>query len=105
MCTIHPIFHVSQLELETPNQIPNHMQPTPPSVEIDDKLKYEIAKILDFKIDNCRKCKLLYYVCWTGYKGTDEEYSWLPATELDHAQELISDFHVHYLCKPSPLPL
>ena len=35
-----------------------------------------------------------------GYEGTDEEKSWLPATELDHAQELVTEFHVHYLCKP-----
>ena len=105
MCTIHPVFHVSQLEPEIPNQIPNRVQPAPPPVEIDDELEYEIAKILDSKIDNCRKCKLLYFVCWTGYEGTDEENSWLPAMELDHAQEIVSDFHVCYPCKPGPLPL
>ena len=82
MRAIHPIFLVSQLELETPNQIPNHMQPMPPPIEIGDELEYKIAEILDSKIDNRCKCKLLYYICWTGYKGTDKEYSWLPATEL-----------------------
>ena len=105
MCTIHPVFHISQLEPEIPNQIPNRIQPTPPLVEIDDELEYEIAKILDSKIDNWRRCKLLYFVHWMGYEGTDEENSWLPATELDHAQELITEFHVHYPHKPGPLLL
>ena len=105
MCAIHPVFHVSQLEPEILNQILNQVQPAPPPVEINDELEYKMAEILDSKIDNCRKCKLLYFVCWTGYEGTDEENSWLPAMELDHAQEIVSDFHVCYPCKPSPLPL
>ena len=104
MHAIHPVFHVSQLEPEIPNQIPNRVQPAPP-VEIDDELKYEIAEILDSKIDNRRKCKLLYFVRWTGYEGTDKDNSWLPAMELDHAQEIVSDFHARYPCKPGPLPL
>ena len=105
MHAIHPVFHVSQLEPEILNQIPNRVQPAPPPIEIDDELEYKIAEILDSKIDNCRKCKLLYFVCWTGYEGTDEENSWLPATELDHAQEIVSDFHARYPHKPGPLPL
>src|ERR1700733_9543685 len=102
---IHPVFHISQLEPETPNQIPNHEQPTPPPIVINDELKYKIAEILDSKIDNQRRCKLLYFVRWTGYEGTEEENSWLPATELEHAQELISDFHTCYPRKLGPLPL
>src|ERR1700733_2825121 len=103
--TIHPVFHVSQLEPETRNQIPNREQPVPPPVVIDDELEYEVAEILDSNIDNRRRCKLLYFVHWTGYEGTEEENSWLPATELEHAQELISDFHTCYPRKPGPLPL
>ena len=37
---------------EIPNQIPNHIQPAPLPIEIDDELEYEIAEILDSKIDN-----------------------------------------------------
>ena len=105
MRAIHPVFYVSQLEPEIPNQIPNQVQPAPPPIEINDELEYEIAEILDSKINNRRKCKLLYFVHWTGYEGTDEENSWLPATELDHTQEIVSDLHARYLRKPSPLPL
>jgi len=52
LCAIHPVFHVSQLEPTTPNQIPNHTQPPPPLVEINNELEYEISEILDSKIDN-----------------------------------------------------
>ena len=102
LCAIHPVFHVSQLEPSVPNTIPNRTQPPPPPVEIDGEIEYEIAEILDSKIDNWRRCKLLYYVKWSGYEGTDEETSWLPATELEHAQELVADFHARYPRKPGP---
>jgi hypothetical protein len=102
---IHPVFHVSQLEPATPNTIPNRTQPPPPPIEIDSKIEYEIAAILDSKINNRWKCRLLYFVRWAGYEGTDEEHSWLPATELEHAQELLSDFHAQYPWKPGPLPI
>jgi hypothetical protein len=49
---IHPVFHVSQLEPAIPNTILNHTQPPPPPIEIDSKIEYEIAAILDSKIDN-----------------------------------------------------
>ena len=73
MRTIHLVFHISQLEPEIPNQIPNCIQPVPLPIEIDDELEYEIAEILDSKIDNQQRCKLLYFVRWMGYPGTDEE--------------------------------
>jgi hypothetical protein len=92
-----------QLELATPNKIPNRTQSPPPLVEVEGELEYEISEILDTKIDNRRRCKLLYYVCWAGYEGTNEETSWLPATELEHAQELVVDFHTCYPRKPGPL--
>jgi hypothetical protein len=99
---IHLVFHVSQLEPATPNEIPNRIQPPPPPIEINGDVEYEIAAVLDSKIDNRRRCKLLYFVCWAGYEGTDEENSWLPATELEHVQELLSDFHTRYPSKPGP---
>ena len=99
----NPVFHISQLKPETLNTIPNRVQPLPPPIEIDDDFKYEISKILDSKIDKRRKCKLLYLVQWTGYEGTDQEMDWLSATELEHATELVQDFHKSYPDKPGPL--
>jgi len=100
---VHPVFHVSMLEPATPNEIPNRTQSPPPPVEVQGELEYEIAEVVDSKIDRRRACKLLYFVRWLGYENTDEEFSWLPATELEHAKELISDFHSAYPHKPGPL--
>ena len=86
MRAVHPVFHVSQLELATPNIIPNRVQPPSPPVEVDGEPEYEIAEILDSKLDRRRRqCPLLYLVRWAGYEGTDEETSWLVANELGHA--------------------
>ena len=102
--SIHPVFHVSQLEPHMPNSIPNRIQPPPPPIEVDGELEYEISEILDSKIDNRRRaCKLLYLVCWSGYEGTNEETTWMLATELDNAQDSVTDFHARYPSKPGPL--
>ena len=99
--SIHPVFHVSQLEPQKPDSIPNQIQPPPPAIAVDGELEYEIAEVLDSKLDNCHwTCKLLYLVRWAGYEGTDEETSWVLATELEHAQEVITDFHAWYPSKP-----
>ena len=92
------------LEPEHPNPIPNRVQPPPPPITVDDEPEFEIATILDSKVDNqCRACKLLYLVRWTGSEGTNEETSWILASELSHATELVADFHLAYPAKPGPL--
>ena len=101
---IHPVFHVSMLEPTFPNTIPDRVQPPPPLVMVNDEPEFEISEILDTKIDNRRRaCKLLYLVRWTGYEGTDEETSWILASELGHASELVMEFHAKYPAKPGPL--
>ena len=103
MKAVHPVFHVSQLEPAIPNTIPNCVQPLPPPIEIEGEPEYEIAKILDSKIDrHHHNCKLLYLVHWLGYEGTNEDTSWLLAMELGHASDLVSDFHSCYPAKPGP---
>jgi hypothetical protein len=91
------------LEPSTLNSILNRIQPPPPPVIINEEPEYEISKILDSKLDKRQACKLLYLVQWSGYEGTDEETSWIPANELRHASKIISQFHLHYPNKPSPL--
>ena len=100
---VHPVFHVCMLEPAVPNEIPNRVQSPPPPVDVQGELEYKIFEVFDSKIDHCRSCKLLYLVQWLGYENTDKEFSWLPATELEHAKDLISDFHSAYPAKPGPV--
>ena len=104
MCAVHPVFHVSQLELAHLNLFANCQETLPPPVIIDSKPEYEIEEVLDLKIDNRRcACKLLYLVRWAGYEGTDEENTQLLASELGNAAEIVLDFHKKYPDKPGPL--
>ena len=98
------MYDVSMLEPTIPDPIPGRAQPPPPPVMVDDQPEFEIAEVLDSKLDNHRwDCHLLYLVHWSRYKGTAEEFSWLLTTELKHALELLTDFHSAYPAKPGPL--
>ena len=104
LCTIHPVFHVLMLEPTTLNTIHDQVQLLPPPIFIDGEPEFEIAEILNSKVNQrCRNCKLLYLVCWTRYAGTDEETSWILAMELGNTPELVADYHAAYPAKPSPL--
>jgi len=81
------------------------MQPAPAPVIIDGEPKYEISWIVDSKIDCRQTCKLLYKVIWLGYEDTGDESEWIPTSELSHAADLVSNFHIIYPAKPGSLPL
>jgi len=99
MRAVHSMFHVSMLEPATPNTFQQHSEPLPAPVIIDGEPEYEISKIVNSKIDCWRACKLLYKVIWLGYEDTDDDSDQLPATELEHAKELVNDFYLKYPTK------
>ena len=105
MHSVHPVFYVSMLEPATSNTFSKRIQPAPTPVIIDREPEYEISWIVDSKIDCRRACKLLYKVIWLEYEDTGDESEWIPAFELTHAADLVSDFHIAYPTKPSPLLL
>jgi len=100
--TIHPVFYVSQIEPAPLSNIPNCVNPPPPLIEIDGNLEFEVVHILDSKLDRQRRDPLLYLVQWSGYEDTPDEYSWTPASNLENAAELVSEFHSLYPGKPGP---
>jgi len=51
LCTIHSVFHILQIEPAPLSNIPNHVNPPLPPIEIDSNLEFEVAQILDFKLD------------------------------------------------------
>jgi len=103
MRAVHSVFHISMLEPSVPNTFQQHSEPPPAPVIIDREPEYKISKIVNSKIDCQRACKLLYKVIWLGYKDTNNDSKWLPATELEHTKELLSDFHLKYPAKPELL--
>ena len=62
MKSVHPVFHVSQLELASENPFPSRQQPPPPPVEIDGEPEYEISEILDSKLDRRRASDEIWLV-------------------------------------------
>jgi len=91
------------LEPATPNTFLQCSEPLPAPVIIKREPEYKISKIVDSKIDCWRAYKLLYKVIWLGYEDTDNNSKWLPATELEHAKELVNNFHLKYPTKLGPL--
>src|SRR5258708_8061961 len=102
--SIHPVFHLSQLDPACPTPFPLQQQPPPPPLQIDGESEYKVSKILDSKVDqHCRPDNRLHYlVHWTGYKGTNEETSWISAQDLTHSPELFKLFHQQYPNKLAP---
>jgi len=48
---IHPVFYVLQIEPAPLSNISNCVNPSPPPIEIDGNLEFEVAHILDSKLD------------------------------------------------------
>src|SRR5258707_3597534 len=67
---VHLVFHVSQLELATPNPFPLQTQPLPPPVEVDGQIKFEVSEVLDSKQDHHFRGKnaLRYLVRWASVR-------------------------------------
>ena len=105
MHSVHPVFHVSMLKPATSNTFSKRIQLASALVIIDGEPEYEISWMVDSKIDCWWACKLLYKVLWLEYEDTGDKSEWIPTSELTYATNLVSDFHIAYPAKPSPLPL
>jgi len=97
---IHPIFHVSLLELyRTSIRLAREQPPMEPE-EIDGDLEWEVEKIIKSEIISYdrRLCgrtwtieELRYFVKWRGC--SEDENTGEPPEYLERAQELVEDFH------------
>ena len=105
MCSVHPVFYVSMLKPAMSNTFSERIQLAPTLAIIDRKSKYQISWIVDSKIDHQQACKLLYKMIWLRYEDTRDRSKWIPTSKLSYATDLVSDFHIIYPTKPSPLPL
>ena len=97
---IHPVFHVSLLEPCHENTLPNHVQPPPHPVIIDNRNEWEVEEILDSRIF---RRHLQYKVRWKGYSNSND--SWEPLEPLEHSLDLLHEFHTRYPTKRLPSSL
>ncbi|THH21055.1 hypothetical protein EUX98_g8461 [Antrodiella citrinella] len=82
---------------------PERVEPPPLPVEVDGEIQHEIKAILDSKLDRRYRVKLCYWVEWLGYEGTDKQYTWVGANDIqEYAPEAIQQFHLWYPNKPGP---
>src|SRR6266403_760280 len=97
---IHPIFHISLLEPYRHSNRPEREQPPRDLEEIDGDLEWEIERIVKSEIisytrrvrgRNHQMRELRYFVKWAGC--SEDENTWEPPESLEHAQELVEEFH------------
>jgi hypothetical protein len=93
---IHPVFHVNLLEKFIPDQIPGRTPPPQPPIAIDGQEEYEVESIVDSR--HYRR-QLQYLVHWKGYTSMDR--TWEAASNLDHCQDLVQEFHATHPDRPS----
>ena len=88
---VHPMFHNSLLSpyKETEAHGPNFTRPPPDIVEGEDE-HYEVEEVLQSRLTPNRR-GVQYLVKWKGYPSS--ENSWLPASQMKHAAELVAAFH------------
>jgi len=96
---------MSMLESAISNIFSERIQLASTPVIVDGEPKYEISQIVDSEIDYQRACKLLFKVIWLGYEDTRDKSKWFLTSKLTYTTDLVSNFHIAYPAKPSPLPL
>ena len=98
---VHPVFNESLLSPYVAPYFPSQQVPEPPPpilIDLEDETpEYEVESIVDSRI---YRGKLQYKVKWLGYSHSHD--SWEPLSHVEHAQELIEEFHDTYPLKPRP---
>jgi Chromo (CHRromatin Organisation MOdifier) domain len=77
---------------------PNYARP-PPDIVNREEEHYKVKKVLQSCPTPNRK-GVQYLIKWKGYPNS--ENSWLPATQMKHAAELVKQFHSKFPKAPRP---
>ncbi|KAG0153731.1 hypothetical protein PDIDSM_2386 [Penicillium digitatum] len=95
---IHPVFNVSLLQPAATNPVNGQVTEPAPPVEVEGLEEWEVEDILDSRWERRGRGgpRLKYTVKWIGYDEPTEE----PAEYLDHAREIVRNFHRRYPHKP-----
>jgi hypothetical protein len=84
---IHPVFHVSLLELYKSN---GRVQPPPPPIELEGHLEYEVESILDHRFTSKKRDRVSYLLKWKGYDQSHN--SWEPETHVANCPDLVGEY-------------
>ncbi|MBW0471582.1 hypothetical protein O181_011297 [Austropuccinia psidii MF-1] len=97
--SVHPVFHVSLLELVKQSSIPDPNKLPPPPILVEEQEELEVAQVLDPKL---KRSKLWYLLEWKGFNDVLKKTTWQPASNLTSSPDLVKDFHSFYPEKPGP---
>ena len=78
---------------------PNYTRPPPEIIEGEDE-HYKVESVLQSKLTPNKK-GIQYLVKWKGYPNS--ENSWLPASQMKHANTLVQQFHNKNSQAPRPI--
>jgi hypothetical protein len=84
---VHPVFHVSLLELYRED---GRVQPPPPPVKMEGALEYEVESIIEHRFRGIKNPKAFYKVAWKGY-GIEHNF-WEPESNVVNAPEIVADY-------------
>jgi hypothetical protein len=85
---IHPVFHVSLLELCPPTTRVN-VEELGAQLEVEnEEQEYTVEEIRDSRV---RSLEVQYLVKWKGFP--DKESSWEPVAHLGNSMEFVEEFH------------
>ena len=90
---IHPVFHISQLELYKKDGLPGCVQPPPKEIVVDGISEWEVREIMDAKIDQQRRVSLMFLIKWFSFEGLPNEIQWLPVDFVAHSKDAVQDFY------------
>ena len=88
---VHPVFHISLMELPVSDPLPAQINPLPPPGIVEDKEENYVEEILD---SHMFRCHVQYLVKWVGCNQS----TWEPPANLQELAAL-EDFHRRYLYK------
>jgi hypothetical protein len=91
---VHPVFHVSLLELYKSD---GRVRPPPPPIELEGALEYEVDVIEKQRITGKKHPKTSYLIAWKGYGR--EHNSWEPEKNVANAPEKIAEYWKRYAMK------
>jgi hypothetical protein len=95
---LHPVFHVSLLEHAASDPFPGQVPPPTPAVIVDGEEEWEVERILDSRLHYNR---LQYLVKWIGFEAP----TWQTPGDLEHAPEMVREFHQLWPERPRPAAL